>query len=841
LSHLILPVSHNNQYNPPDLPPMVSAKEQTLMWQQNSYLGDSGIHSGAVTQVPSLSGKEDEEMEGDPLMFDLDTGFPQNFTQDQVDDMNQQLSQTRSQRVRAAMFPETLEEGIEIPSTQFDPQQPTAVQRLSEPSQMLKHAVVNLINYQDDAELATRAIPELIKLLNDEDQVVVSQAAMMVHQLSKKEASRHAIMNSPQMVAALVRAISNSNDLESTKAAVGTLHNLSHHRQGLLAIFKSGGIPALVKLLSSPVESVLFYAITTLHNLLLHQDGSKMAVRLAGGLQKMVTLLQRNNVKFLAIVTDCLQILAYGNQESKLIILASGGPNELVRIMRSYDYEKLLWTTSRVLKVLSVCSSNKPAIVDAGGMQALAMHLGNMSPRLVQNCLWTLRNLSDAATKVEGLEALLQSLVQVLGSTDVNVVTCAAGILSNLTCNNQRNKATVCQVGGVDALVRTIINAGDREEITEPAVCALRHLTSRHVDSELAQNAVRLNYGLSVIVKLLHPPSRWPLIKAVIGLIRNLALCPANHAPLREHGAIHHLVRLLMRAFQDTERQRSSIATTGSQQPSAYADGVRMEEIVEGTVGALHILARESHNRALIRQQSVIPIFVRLLFNEIENIQRVAAGVLCELAADKEGAEIIEQEGATGPLTDLLHSRNEGVATYAAAVLFRMSEDKPQDYKKRLSIELTNSLLREDNNIWANADLGMGPDLQDMLGPEEAYEGLYGQGPPSVHSSHGGRAFHQQGYDTLPIDSMQGLEISSPVGGGGGAGGNAGNGGAVGGAGNGGGALGAIPPSGAPTSPYSMDMDVGEIDAGALNFDMDAMPTPPNDNNNLAAWYDTDC
>lgn len=74
----------------------------------------------------------------------------------------------------------------------------------------------------------------------------------------------------------------------------------------------------LCLLFSSPVESVLFYAITTLHNLLLHQEGSKMAVRLAGGLQKMVTLLQRNNVKFLAIVTDCLQILAYGNQESKV-------------------------------------------------------------------------------------------------------------------------------------------------------------------------------------------------------------------------------------------------------------------------------------------------------------------------------------------------------------------------------------------------------------------------------------------------------------------------------------------------------------------------------------------
>ena len=86
-----------------------------------------------------------------------------------------------------------------------------------------------------------------------------------------------------------------------------------------------------------------------------------------------------------------------------------------------------------------------------------------------------------------------------------------------------------------------------------------------------------------------------------------------------------------------------------------------MEEIVEGTVGALHILAREGHNRAIIRGLSVIPIFVQLLYNEIENIQRVAAGVLCELAADKEGAAMIEQEGATAPLTELLHSRNEGV------------------------------------------------------------------------------------------------------------------------------------------------------------------------------------
>lgn len=55
------------------------------MWQQNSYMADSGIHSGVTTQAPSLTGKEDDEIEGDQLMFDLDGGFTQGFTQDQVD------------------------------------------------------------------------------------------------------------------------------------------------------------------------------------------------------------------------------------------------------------------------------------------------------------------------------------------------------------------------------------------------------------------------------------------------------------------------------------------------------------------------------------------------------------------------------------------------------------------------------------------------------------------------------------------------------------------------------------------------------------------------------------
>lgn len=97
-------------------------------------------------------------------------------------------------------------------------------------------------------------------------QVVVNKAAVMVHQLSKKEASRHAIMRSPQMVSAIVRTMQNTSDVETARCTSGTLHNLSHHREGLLAIFKSGGIPALVKMLGLVRLHALFLSTCINHN-----------------------------------------------------------------------------------------------------------------------------------------------------------------------------------------------------------------------------------------------------------------------------------------------------------------------------------------------------------------------------------------------------------------------------------------------------------------------------------------------------------------------------------------------------------------------------------------------
>lgn len=104
-------------------------------------------------------------------------------------------------------------------------------------------------------------------------------------------------------------------------------------------------------------------------------------------------------------------------------------------------------------------------------------------------------------------------LVTLLGSEDLNMLTCSAGILSNLTCNNGFNKSLVTQSNGIEKLIHAILRAGEREDVTEPAVCALRHLTSRHAQAEVAQNAVRQHYGIPVIIKLLNQPHYWPIVK----------------------------------------------------------------------------------------------------------------------------------------------------------------------------------------------------------------------------------------------------------------------------------------------------------------------------------------
>ena len=83
---------------------------------------------------------------------------------------------------------------------------------------------------QDSTEQTARVLPQLTKLLSDTDVTVVGQAALLMHQLSKKEASRHAIIGSQDVVTSIVQVMGRSNDPDVQRNVAGALHHISGDR-----------------------------------------------------------------------------------------------------------------------------------------------------------------------------------------------------------------------------------------------------------------------------------------------------------------------------------------------------------------------------------------------------------------------------------------------------------------------------------------------------------------------------------------------------------------------------------------------------------------------------------
>lgn len=95
---------------------------------------------------------------------------------------------------------------------------------------------------------------------------------------------------------------------------------------------------------------------------------------------------------------------------------------KLINILRVYQHENLLASTTRALLPLSNCTQNARAIVEAGGIQALQMRLENGSQRLISSSLDCLRNLSDVPTGDMDITELLRKLLHLLGLSSLFLI-----------------------------------------------------------------------------------------------------------------------------------------------------------------------------------------------------------------------------------------------------------------------------------------------------------------------------------------------------------------------------------------------------------------------------------
>ncbi|CAA3006513.1 armadillo segment polarity -like [Olea europaea subsp. europaea] len=376
----------------------------------------------------------------------------------------------------------------------------------------------------------------------DRDTVVVLHSVLVLFTYTVNSVeTRQQLSASPATLSSLYNLLTEgnfNNDSDDSHVAIlhfagATLEYISRYPEGRTALlgcnglesndWPSRGIKTLISSLKSVNSHVVVFAIQAIHRLLIDEeraDNAKKQIIYAGGVKCIVDqlatqLVDLENIgQFKVVVMTCLQILAYGDMENKLAIYESGGPGLLLRTIReNFNYDpnlqpqadELIETASRVLKSLSVCPSNKDDIIRNDGIQLLTECIKRDNQEILKTCLWTLRNLSDVinnnlSNHNRDVKLLVERLLAILSQylEEPFILSCALGIMANITCNNEPIKQFICEYNhftGIDLLLNTIDvalldydfrrvnNEADYKkiinEVLEPAVYTLCHLMNQ--------------------------------------------------------------------------------------------------------------------------------------------------------------------------------------------------------------------------------------------------------------------------------------------------------------------------------------------------------------------------
>ena len=231
------------------LPDASSSSEKALMWGSTQYMTESGYS----TQAPSISGSIDPFGNNDQLdstmscnNMDTTASIATTIAPANADwNYNNNKMAPPQQQQPATAY----QQPAPVVKEQQQQQQaaPAAAAAEAEDSD---NAVANWMNYQDNSEMALKAIPELLKLITDEDLIVVQQAAILFNQMSRNEGPRMALIQTNNAVQCLVDCLNTTADLETARSLVGTLYSVSTQKPaGVQAIINSKALNTLVKML----------------------------------------------------------------------------------------------------------------------------------------------------------------------------------------------------------------------------------------------------------------------------------------------------------------------------------------------------------------------------------------------------------------------------------------------------------------------------------------------------------------------------------------------------------------------------------------------------------------
>ncbi|KAK6939078.1 Armadillo [Dillenia turbinata] len=277
----------------------------------------------------------------------------------------------------------------------------------------------------------------------------------------------------------LVQELSSSL-LEEQRKAVMKIRKLSKESpESRVLIANSGGIPALVLLLSYPDSKIQQHAVTALLNLSI-DEGNKKTIAREGAIPAIVEVLQGGNIEARENSAAALFSLSMLDENKVAIGLANGIP-ALVDLLQ---HGTIRGKKDAITALFNLCldQANKVRAIKAGIVKPLLQLLEDQNLGMVDEALSILGILASCPEGRQEIGQLpfVETLVRFISEGTPKNKECAASVLLELGSNNQHIILAALQYGVYEHLAEIMKSGTNR---AQRKANSLMQLISKKVQS----------------------------------------------------------------------------------------------------------------------------------------------------------------------------------------------------------------------------------------------------------------------------------------------------------------------------------------------------------------------
>ncbi|XP_077592555.1 armadillo repeat-containing protein 3 isoform X1 [Stigmatopora nigra] len=411
---------------------------------------------------------------------------------------------------------------------------------------MASNSVVGNVLQQKDL------IQPIIEKLALDDSVIQEYGTLCLSYLSLAHNCKVQIFDNKGMPA-LIKLLS-SPEPDVQKNSLETIYNLIQNSQFCPSIVEFGGIPSLLELLKSDFSVIQLLALRILQKVTAERE-SHSIIRKEQALEKIIDVIK--NPEFNDLHVDALQVIAncIGDSDNFVVIENAGGLTILLEMVLPHElsepdkYETQAVTCNYhevqcgAVECISIAAQNADNHKVLHGLKVEEILIELLSGN--SDCVKTfvcqaLAGMSSYASSKEliGEVGGLTALICSLGSQNMMVKEEAIQAIANLTAGHKQNSMIIYEEGGHDILTQRL-GDGCPKIVANAAALLCRIMVQEEIRCDIISVG-----ALPALVEPLKSTDSQVLINATT-CICELALNACARAELQKAGGLEPLVSLL--------------------------------------------------------------------------------------------------------------------------------------------------------------------------------------------------------------------------------------------------------------------------------------------------------